>query len=127
MESSNIEIISFTDELSSLFKTLNLAWLKKYFEVEPLDEEMLSDPRHYIIDKGGHIFFARVGEEVAGTFALMKEGPAVFELAKMAVSENFQGQKIGNAMIDFALRKCRELGADKVILYSNTILEPAIH
>ena len=127
MENSDIEIIPFRDELSSFFKELNVAWLKKYFVVEPIDEEMLSDPRHYIIDRGGHIFFARLDKEIAGTFALMKEGPTVYELSKMAVSEQYQGRKVGNLMLQFALQKARELGAVKLILYSNTMLKPAIH
>jgi ribosomal protein S18 acetylase RimI-like enzyme len=45
----------------------------------------------------------------------------------MAVSEEFQGKKIGNKMLEFCLAKARQLGAAKVILYSNTILQPAIH
>ena len=127
METGKIEIIEFNDELSSRFMELNIAWLQKYFEVEPVDYKMLSDPREFIIDKGGYIFFAMVDEHVAGTFALLKEATAVYELSKMAVSEKFQGRKIGNAMLEFALTRARELRADKIILYSNTILEPAIH
>ena len=64
---------------------------------------------------------------MAGTFALIKESDDVFELSKMAVNEKFQGKKIGNQMLDFCLQKAKELGAVKVILYSNTILAPAIH
>ena len=37
---------------------LNIAWLQKYFVVEPIDHEMLSDPEKFIIDKGG-LFFLR--------------------------------------------------------------------
>ena len=45
----------------------------------------------------------------------------------MAVDEKFQGQKIGNQLLEFCIRKAKELGAKKLILYSNTILGPAIH
>jgi len=120
-------IVEFDDQLSGSFKELNIHWLKKYFVVEPIDEEMLSQPRQYIIDKGGHIFFAKVNDEIAGTFALMKTTESEYELSKMAVDEKFQGKKIGNQLLDFCIRKAKELGAKKLILYSNTILGPAIH
>lgn len=123
----SIEIIDFRDDLSHHFHDLNKAWLEKYFVVEPIDKLMLADPKHYFIDKGGYIFFARLGEEIVGTFALIRCDDHSFELSKMAVSEQHQGKKIGNHMLEFCLQKARELGATKVILYSNTILGPAIH
>ena len=88
---------------------------------------MLSQPRKYIIDRGGHIFFAKVNDEIAGTFALMKSAESEYELSKMAVDEKFQGKKIGNQLLEFCIRKAKELEAKKLILYSNTILGPAIH
>jgi len=125
--SISVEIIEFREELAPYFKELNVAWLQKYFYVEPIDEEMLSNPSSYFIEKGGHIFFATVNGKVAGTFALMKQADGSYELSKMAVDEQFQGQKVGNKMLAFCLEKATALGANKVILYSNTLLGPAIH
>ena len=122
-----VNIIEFKNDLVDHFKNLNIAWLQKYFYVEPIDEELLSDPKQYIIDKGGHIFFAEVNNEIAGTFALMKSKDGVYELAKMAVDEKFQGHKIGNKMMEFAIEKVKSLSATKLILYSNTMLGPAMH
>ena len=127
MSENNVHIIEFKDDHAVHFKNLNIAWLQKYFYVEPIDEKMLSNPKHYIIDKGGYIFFADVNNEIAGTFALMKVSDAVFELAKMAVDEKFQRKKIGNRMMEFAIEKGKALGARKLILFSNTMLGPAIH
>ncbi len=127
MSEKNLNIIEFRDDLAVHFRDLNVAWLQKYFSVEPIDEEMLSDPKHYIIDKGGYIFFAEWNNAIAGTFALMKVESDVFELGKMAVEEKYQGKKIGNKMLEFAIEKCKSLGSEKLILYSNTRLEPAIH
>jgi very-short-patch-repair endonuclease/ribosomal protein S18 acetylase RimI-like enzyme len=124
---SNIDIIEFRDELAVHFKDLNVAWLQKYFYVEPIDEEMLSYPKKYIIDKGGFIFFAEVNDVIAGTFALMKVEDDGYELSKMTVDEKFQGQKIGNKMMEFAIENIKNLGAKKLILFSNTLLGPAIH
>jgi ribosomal protein S18 acetylase RimI-like enzyme len=122
-----IQIIEFEPSLASYFTNLNLAWIKKYFVVETRDEQVLSNPIKFIINKGGHVFFATINDEVAGTFALIRDRDDVFELSKMAVSEEFQGKKIGNKMLEFCLAKARQLGAAKVILYSNTILQPAVH
>lgn len=124
---ANISIIPYNDNLAGYFTELNLAWVKKYFVVEPKDEEVLGDPKKFIIEKGGYIFFAKIGDEIAGTFALVKIEDGVFELSKMAVSEEHHGKKIGNKMIEFCLEKGKELKAKKIILFSNTILQPAIY
>lgn len=123
----DIEIISFKEELSEHFTELNLAWLKKYFVVEEIDNRMLSDPQKYIIDKDGFIFFAVIDKNVRGTFALIKVDEHVYELSKMAVDPAFQGKKIGNEMLKFCIEEAKKLHATKLILYSNTKLQPAIH
>lgn len=124
---ANIEIIPFSEELAAHFTRLNTEWLEKYFVVEPIDHEMLGDPKHFFIDKGGFIFFAKINEDIAGTFALLKEPGNVYELSKMAVSEKYQGMKIGNRMLEFCLATAKVLSAAKIILYSNTKLAAAIH
>ena len=127
MDINQIEIIPYNENLATDFKLLNEAWLQKYFEIEPIDVEMLANPTQYFIAKGSHIFFAKLGDEIAGTFALLKENDSVYELSKMAVAESFQGKNIGNRLMEFAIAKASELNAAKIILYSNTKLSPAIH
>ena len=124
---NEVDIVPFIDDLGHHFARLNKAWLQKYFYVEPIDEEMLANPRQYFIDKGGAIFFAKVEGQICGTFALMKEREDVYELSKMAVDEAFQGKGIGNAMLKFAMQHAKSIRAKKLILYSNTTLAPAIH
>jgi GNAT superfamily N-acetyltransferase len=120
-------IIGFTEALSTHFKDLNVAWLQKYFYVEPIDIEMLGNPQKNIIELGGHIYFAKVGDEIAGTVALLKIGNDVFELGKMAVDEKHQGKKVGHLLMEHCIKEGKRLGAQKLILYSNTLLKPAIH
>jgi ribosomal protein S18 acetylase RimI-like enzyme len=126
-EMEKIEIIDYQPKYNQIFATLNKAWLNKYFKVEPIDEKIFANPQEYIIDNGGYIFFAKVDNEIAGTFALIKVEETVYELSKMAVNEKFQGKGIGNKIIAFSLDEAKKLGAQKVILYSNTALQPAIH
>ena len=123
----SIKIIDFREKLAEHFARLNKAWLQKYFTIEPVDEEMLSNPKHFFIDAGGYIFFAEIDGVIAGTFALIKNENNIFELSKMAVDEQYQGLKIGNKMIEFCIVKAKELKITKIILYSNTKLKPAIH
>ena len=123
----NIEIIPFSEELAIHFTRLNTDWLEKYFVVEPVDINMLGNPKDFFIDKGGFIFFAQLNGGIAGTFALLKESDSVFELSKMAVDEKYQGMKVGNRMLEFCIAKAKELNIAKIILYSNTKLKPAIH
>lgn len=124
---NKIEIIPFTDNLAINFAELNKAWLKKYFEVEPKDEQMLGNPQKYYIEEGGFIYFAMYKGEIAGTIALLKVNETIFELSKMAVDEKFQGKNIGNKLIAHCLEEAKRLNLKKIILYSNTTLGPAIH
>jgi ribosomal protein S18 acetylase RimI-like enzyme len=124
---TSVEIIGFRNELAKYFTELNLAWIKKYFEVEPMDEKILSDPKANIIARGVHIYFARLGEKIAGTFALLKISSGIYELSKMAVAESLQGKNIGNAMIRFCIKEAQRLNIDRLVLYSNTKSKPAIH
>ncbi|MFH4968955.1 GNAT family N-acetyltransferase [Gaetbulibacter sp. M240] len=123
-----IEIISYKPQFAKDFYELNIEWLKHFFYVEPYDEDILSQPEKHIINKGGHIFFASRNGMNVGTVALMPlNGTPYFELTKMAVSPKFRGLQIGQKLmqhcIDFALSN----NMPKLIIYSNTILENAIH
>jgi len=124
---NNVTIIPFTNALAANFAVLNKAWLTKYFEIEPLDDKMLGNPVKYYINEGGFIYFALLNGEIAGTIALLKVSDTIFELSKMAVDEKFQGRKIGNKLIDYVLQEGRRLELERIILYSNTLLVPAIH
>ncbi len=127
MENTDINIVPFTTELAPHFGALNLAWVSKYFTVEPWDELVLLQPQMYVINKGGAIYFATIDNEVVGTFALIVTGDKEYELSKMAVAEQHRGKKIGNVMLAFCLQEAKQLGAEKLILFSNTVLQPAIH
>lgn len=122
-----IEIINYSPELKEHVKTLNYEWLEEHFYVEEGDEISLSNPKEYIIDKGGFIFFARNGEEIVGTASLLKKTDEVFELGKMAVAKKAQGLGIGKILMEHCLEFAREKQIRKLILYSNTKLAPAIY
>ena len=64
---------------------------------------------------------------MAGTVALRKVNDHTYEFTKMAVDEKFQRKGIAAALSHASFEKAKALGADTVILYSNSILKPAIH
>lgn len=123
----NLEIISFDPAYAEDFKQLNLAWLKKYFWVEPHDEEVLGKPEKYILEPGGNIFFVKEDTRIIGTVALMKIEDGIFELTKMAITPEAQGKKIGQKLMEHTLNYAKEKGWKTLIIYSNRKLENAIY
>ncbi|MEK9613897.1 MAG: GNAT family N-acetyltransferase [Flavobacteriaceae bacterium] len=122
-----LSFIPFGSQYSEVFKDLNIEWLQSFFEVEPYDELVLSNPQSEIIDKGGSIFMICLDHEVIGTFAFIKKGDRIYEFSKMAVTPKHRGNGYGNQMIQFAIRYAEQHHWRKIILYSSTILKNSIY
>lgn len=123
-----LEIIPFNKKYSRDFYNLNIEWLKKHFYVEPYDNEVLSKPEKYIVEKGGYIFFAILNKKIVGTFALLPlPEQNAFELTKMAVSPEYRGQKIGQKLIDYCIAFAEAKKFNRLLLYSSRKLENAIY
>ena len=123
---SQIKIINYHSKHDQDFHDLNIEWLETYFYVEPHDREVLENPKSYIIDNQGYIFFAKFNDEIVGTVALINEKEC-YELSKMAVSPKYQGLKIGQKLMDKCIEFSKEQGWEKIMLYSNRILTPALN
>lgn len=121
-----IKIVNYRPAYQPFFESFNRAWIEKYFWLEELDKYVLGHPEEAILKNGGAILMGLYNDEVAGTVALMKVKDGCFEFTKMAVSENFRRLGIAEALSYAAIRKARLLGAEKIILYSQTQLQPAI-
>ena len=122
-----MQIVSWKPEYSEEFRDMNLYWLEEFFWVEPHDEDVLGNPKKFIIDPGGMIFFVKDKDLIIGCVALMKIEDNVFELTKMAVKPNYRGRKIGQQLMQHTLDYAHEKEWDKLIIYSNRKLENAIH
>lgn len=124
-----VEVIEFDPkaqpDMASYFKSLNVEWIQKYFEVEPGDETILSNPVKEIIEPGGHIFFARYNDEIVGTCALIPHGDS-YELIKMAVTEKCQGKQIGKKLLTTSIATAKSKNARYVVLETNSKLSRAI-
>lgn len=126
MDSKIVEIIPFEEKYASHFYNLNVEWLEKYFYVEPYDKKVLSNPKEYIINSGGFIFFAKNNNEIVGVVSIINQ-KTFFELSKMAVSPKYQGLKIGQKLMDFSIDFARLQGWKSITLYSHRSLVPAIN
>jgi len=126
-EADKVDIIPFDSEYRDEFKRLNVEWLEKYFYVEEIDNQVLSNPETYILEPGGYIFFARYNDEIIGTGALIKADEETFELTKMSVTEKYQGLKVGRKLAIKAIEQFESLGAKTLFLESNSRLKPALH
>ena len=121
------KIIPYEPKYAKAFRDLNLLWLNKYFKVENKDTELLNNCQENIIDKGGYIFIALLNEIPVGCFALIKKNETSYELGKMAVSEKYQGLKIGQKMLAYAIDFAKQKDCRKIELYSSTKLDTALH
>jgi len=128
-ESQAVQIVDYKPAYQEAFKRLNEEWISKYFTMEAADHKALDHPQKNIIDKGGHILVALYNNEPVGVCALLKMNDPVYEyeLAKMAVSPAAQGKNIGWLLGRAAMEKAKALGAKKLYLESNTMLQPAIN
>ena len=122
----DVEIVTYRPEFAKDFALLNYEWLEKYFTVEPLDEEYLSDPEGHIMQLGGEIFFALDGNRVIGTCAAIPREDGTMELAKLAVTPDAQGRGLGRALSVAVIEFARSRQPKNLYLVSSTRLGPAL-
>lgn len=120
-----LQIIEYQEIYKEDFKRINVEWIEKYFVVEAHDLEQLDDPES-IIAGGGQIYFAKLGEEIVGTAALVHDGNDDYELAKMGVSPSAQGLGLGKKLCIVAIEEAKKRKAKSLYLRSNRSLIPAI-
>jgi ribosomal protein S18 acetylase RimI-like enzyme len=126
MTAADVRIVGWSTDRQPDFYRLNAEWLRKYYTIEPFDHEVLSHPQRHIIDPGGTILFAQLGDEIVGTCALMLDAPGVYELTKMGVTEKHQGLGLGRRLIEAAINEFKRRGAQTLFLETNSKLQPAI-
>ena len=127
-ESKNVSIVNFEDKYKQAFEILNKQWINQYFKMEKKDTLSLENPEEYIINKGGYILVALYKNQIAGVCALMKSENENYdyEMAKMAVDDDFRGKGIGLILAQNVIKKAMELNAKSIFLESNTVLKAAI-
>lgn len=115
-----IRIVDYQPEHQPYFDKFNRSWIEEHFTMEQVDEFVLQNPEEAILKPGGAILMALYDGGVAGTVGLRKVNDTTYEFTKMAVDEHFRRKGIAEAISYASFEKAKQLGAHKVILYSNT-------
>ena len=123
---NNIEIIVYDGKYHADFKRLNLDYLDKYNLTESHDMIILDNPEEVVLGSGGFLWLAKAGEEIVGTVGILNEGHGNFELIKMCVAESWRGRGISKLLLETCLQKVKELGGEKLFLFSNHQLQTAL-
>jgi N-acetylglutamate synthase-like GNAT family acetyltransferase len=124
----NVEIREFQPGDENAFRVLNEAWITAYFQLEDKDRAALNDPQYHILNHGGHIYFAVHAQtgEILGCCALLAMENGVFEVAKMAVAEEWRNRGVGRKLLRGTVDAARALGAKRLYLETNHMLENAV-
>lgn len=126
-QSDDLRIITYRPQLARYFKSINIEWINTHFTVEEHDLEQLDHPEESVLKNGGEIFFVEYKSQIVGTCALIKTGEREYELAKMGISPEYRGKKIGNRLMEAVIKEAGELNAKKLWLGSSTKLPAALN
>jgi ribosomal protein S18 acetylase RimI-like enzyme len=121
-----VRVVTFEPRFARAFADLNYEWIAKFYKIEEHDHEQLDAPQESVIEPGGQIFFLLVGDEIAGTVAMIRTEGNSFELAKMAVDPKFQGRKLGDLLMLACIEFAKTMDAESIMLESNTKQAAAI-
>src|SRR5258708_5984027 len=121
-----MQIVDFQPDHAGAFKALNVAWISRYFAIEPKDREVLDDPEGEIIAPGGHILMAVEDGQAIGCCALLVMRDGGFEVAKMAVTDVHKGRGVGRDLMAACIERARAAGARRLYLETNSALAPAL-
>lgn len=116
---TDIQIVDYLPEHRLRFKEINEQWITRSYVMEEEDIKTVEDPETYILKDGGKIYIALYKGHPVGTCAYLNMGNKVYEMIKFAVDEDYRGLKIGKVLVEESVESIKQLGADKIILFSN--------
>ncbi len=125
-QAGSLVIEGYRPKYKKYFRSLNYQWLEEYFSVEPCDEKLLQNPKREVIDRGGEVYFALIESKVVGTCALIRHDSGIWELAKMAVENEYRGFGIGDKLLTHVEGEARKKGAKELWLATSPKLEAAL-
>lgn len=123
---SALKIVDYQPVHQPYFDALNRAWIEEWFQMEAVDEWVLTNPHKALLEPGGAIFMAEWEGRPVGTVALRKVDKHCYEFTKMAVDPAYRRRGIAEELTKASFLQAAMLGAKEIILYSNTKNEAAI-
>ncbi|NCB63673.1 MAG: N-acetyltransferase [Clostridia bacterium] len=123
---NGFEIIDYEDRYKSELLAVSMPWLEGNDILEEADIEQLEHPER-VLESGGRILLARVGDDIAGMMMLELFGNGTAEPFKFGVKEQYRGRGIGKALLRATIDAAKELGQHKLVLTSHHSLKAALH
>lgn len=121
-----MKIIEYDKKYKVDFIRLNTSWIERYFIVEKADYDVLNNIEE-LLAKGSMIYFAIDADKVLATCMTMPLENGVWEILKLAASNQYTGTGAGSAVFNACMNYAIKNGAKKISIISNRILKPALH
>ncbi len=123
-----LKVVSYKPEYKQFFYDINYEWVSSMFEVEEVDEKVMSNPEEEIIKKGGEVLFVLDKNDIPiGTAALKPDHIGGVELTKMGVFSSARGLGAGKVILKAAIEKGLSMNSKRLYLLTNKKCEAAIH
>lgn len=120
-----METVFYDKKYRQAFIDLNLAWIEKYFVVEPQDVAILEGVDKAVADGAGVFFVLEDGVPISTCMDLPKGG-GVWEICKLAADEAHRGKGAGEAVLRACMEHSAANGAKKLTIVSNSVLGAAM-
>ena len=124
-EKPRLRIVTYTPDYRQAFHDLNIWWIERWFEPEPIDLEVLQDPEGTLLERGGEIWFAEYDGRVVGTCCLKVHADDVYELTKLGVDPAVHRVGAGQALCEHVIGRFLARSGRLLFLDTNAVLEPA--
>ncbi len=124
-----LKVIPYESKYKKFFYDINHEWISSMFKMEPIDENVLSQPEEMILKSGGHIWFVEDDQlGIIGAAALRQVyDDGVFELTKMGVYEKARGLKAGEFLLKHVIQFVKDQKIPMCYLLTNSDCKAAIH
>lgn len=123
----SIDIVPYRPDHAAAWRALNEHWLAVGgYALEPKDQLVLGDPEGAVLGKGGAIFIAERDGAAIGCCSIMPMPDGGFEVGKMAVAPDAQGQGLGRRLLDACEAHARAAAAPRLYLETNAAQTRAI-
>lgn len=122
----DFNIIDYEDRYQPELLAISMPWLTENDILEPADIEQLENPGR-VLDGGGKILLAKVGDDIAGMMMLELFGNGTAEPFKFGVKEAYRNRGIGKALMQATIDAAVALGQQKLVLTSHHSLKAALH
>jgi ribosomal protein S18 acetylase RimI-like enzyme len=127
MDDRDREIRPFAASDQAAARTLILAGLGEHFGwIDETVNPDLDDIQAAYAAPGHHFVVAEIGGELAGTGALVDEGPGVGRLVRMSVSPRHRRRGLGRALVAHLVGEARRRGHTRLLVETNDDWDDAI-